>query len=70
MNSTGPSTVSGVQNMNVVVKVENTGVETLKLLNDPRGPLSKLPTNAFSISHKYGASPVFTGMKVSLISTI
>ena len=37
----GASEVNGVDNLKIVTTLENTGDETLKLLNDPRGPLSK-----------------------------
>lgn len=61
----GPSSeVNGVDALNVVTTVTNTGDETIKLLNDPRGILSKLPTQAFSITNAVGSSPAFTGAKV------
>ena len=64
---TGPEAVDGVQNLKVVTTLTNTGDETLKLLNDPRGLLSnKLPTQSFQITHQdSGAKPSFTGAVVS-----
>lgn len=61
----GPDTVEGVKNLKVVATVTNTGDQTLKLLNDPRGPLSKLPADTFSITDSSGKSPKFTGIKVT-----
>ncbi|KAF7793420.1 hypothetical protein EIP86_004532 [Pleurotus ostreatoroseus] len=41
----------------------NTGDETLMLLNDPRGPLSKIPAETFSIVHESDDAPQFVGVK-------
>lgn len=61
----GADKVNGVDNLKLVATVVNTGDETLKLLNDPRGPLSKMPTETFLIEHEAtGATPAFTGVKV------
>ena len=61
----GAEKVNGVDNLKIVAVVKNTGDETLTLLNDPRGPLSKMPTETFLIQHETsGASPSFTGVKV------
>lgn len=57
--------MDGVDNFNVLATVINTGSDTLKILNDPRGPLSRRPTNIFSITDaSSGAKPAFTGVKV------
>ena len=62
----GAEKVDGINNLKIVATVTNSGDETLKLLNDPRGPLSKLPTETFEIVHEEsGASPAFTGVKVT-----
>lgn len=60
--------VNDASDLKVTATVTNTGDETLKLLNDPRGPLSnKLPTETFQITHQdSGAKPSFTGAVVSL----
>lgn len=64
----GADKVDGVNNLKIVATVKNTGDETLKLLNDPRGVLNKLPTEAFQITHdNTGASPAFTGVKVKYV---
>jgi peptidyl-Lys metalloendopeptidase len=60
----GPSSVSGVENLKVVTTLTNTGDETLKLINDPRGPLSTMPADTFKITDSAGKSPEFTGIKV------
>ncbi|KAJ7576899.1 peptidyl-Lys metalloendopeptidase [Mycena floridula] len=63
----GPETAEGVGALKVVATVVNTGSETLKLLNDPRGPLSSSPTNTFLISDATGATPAFAGIKVKYV---
>ena len=61
----GADKVDGVNNLKITATVKNTGDETLKLLNDPRGVLNQLPTEAFRITHDdTGASPAFTGARV------
>jgi peptidyl-Lys metalloendopeptidase len=61
----GADKVDGVNNLKITATVKNTGDETLKLLNDPRGVLNKLPTEAFQIISESGESPTFTGVKVT-----
>ena len=62
---TGPDAVDGVDKLKVVTTVTNTGDETLKLLNNPLGPLSKMPTNTFAIiNEQSGGLPRFNGIKV------
>ncbi|KAJ8469577.1 hypothetical protein ONZ45_g10909 [Pleurotus djamor] len=63
----GPDAVTGVDNLKVVTSLVNTGDETLKLLNDPRGPLSKLPTETFAITDASGARASFTGIKAKYV---
>ena len=60
--------VDGVENLKVTTTVTNTGDETLKLLNDPRGVLSFFPENTFSITDPTGSRPLFTGAKVNYAS--
>ncbi|KAM5544051.1 hypothetical protein V8D89_002237 [Ganoderma adspersum] len=64
LNVTGSDAVHGVENFKVVATLTNTGDETLKLLNDPRGALHTLPANTFVITASDGSSPSFTGMGV------
>ncbi|KAL0951695.1 hypothetical protein HGRIS_008371 [Hohenbuehelia grisea] len=66
----GPQDVNGVDKLQVVATLVNTGDETLKLLNDPRGPLSKFPTNTFSITDASGSTPAFTGIKVKYVPKV
>lgn len=62
----GADNVDGIDNLKIVATVANTGDETLKLLNDPRGTLSKMPAETFLVSHDgSGATPAFTGARVS-----
>ncbi|TFK34427.1 deuterolysin M35 metalloprotease [Crucibulum laeve] len=64
---TGPDSVNTVEALKVVATITNTGDETLKILNDPRGPLSKLPTDTFAISEASGARPAFSGVKAKYV---
>ncbi|KAF5317550.1 hypothetical protein D9619_013141 [Psilocybe cf. subviscida] len=63
----GPAAVDGVDNLKVVATVTNSGDEILKILNDPRGPLSTRPTDTFSITDASGAKPAFTGIKLKYV---
>ncbi|KAG9126741.1 hypothetical protein FRC07_002148, partial [Ceratobasidium sp. 392] len=56
--------VTDVDNLHVLATVSNTGSETLRLLRDPRSPLSQYPTEAFGIVNSSGARAEFTGIKV------
>ena len=60
--------VDGVKNLKVTVTVINTGDETLRLLNDPRGVLSSFPENSFTITSAAGSRPSFSGAKANLPS--
>jgi peptidyl-Lys metalloendopeptidase len=59
--------VTDVENLKLVATVTNTGTETLKILNDPLSPLSKLPAKTFTITDASGRSPIFTGIKVKYV---
>ena len=61
----GPSNVHGVDNLNITTTVKNAGDEVVRLLNHPRGPLSDLPTDMFTITNRHGLSPDFVGITVS-----
>ncbi|KAF9529057.1 peptidyl-Lys metalloendopeptidase [Crepidotus variabilis] len=63
LRTAGPSSVNSVGSLKVVVTLTNTGDETLKILNDPNGPLSRLPTDTFIIADKTGSTPNFSGVK-------
>jgi len=56
--------VDGLENLKVTTTVINTGGETLKLLNDPRGVLNSFPENTFTITDAAGSRPLFDGAKV------
>ena len=60
--------VDGLENLKVTTTVTNSGDETLKLLNDPRGVLNPFPENSFSITDTAGSRPSFNGAKVSCAS--
>ncbi|KAH8823607.1 peptidyl-Lys metalloendopeptidase [Flagelloscypha sp. PMI_526] len=49
--------VSETQNLTVTARIQNTGKVALKILNDPNGLLSTLPTNKFRVSHEGGDVP-------------
>ncbi|KAJ8462294.1 hypothetical protein ONZ51_g10989 [Trametes cubensis] len=63
----GPEAVDGVDNLKVTTTLTNTGDETLKLLNDPRGALHTLPANTFDITTDSGEKPSFIGVKVKYV---
>ena len=65
--SPGPPAVDSVEHLKIVATITNTGDETLKVLNDPRGPLNKLPTDTFVITDAKGAQPSFTGIKLKYV---
>jgi peptidyl-Lys metalloendopeptidase len=54
--------MDSVEHLKIVSTVTNTGDETLKVLNDPRGPLNKLPT-----ADAKGAQPSFTGIELKYV---
>lgn len=64
---TGPKSVNTVANLKVVATVTNTSDRILKLLNEPRSALSKLPAHTFSIADQTGASPEFIGIKYKYV---
>ena len=65
--SLGSPAVDSVEHLKIVATITNTGDETLKVLNDPRGPLNKLPTDTFVITDAKGAQPSFTGIKLKYV---
>ena len=67
ISSPGPQSVDSVEHLKIVATVTNTGDETLKVLNDPHGPLNKLPTDTFVITDATGAQPSFTGIKLKYV---
>ncbi|KAG8789538.1 hypothetical protein FRC12_013387 [Ceratobasidium sp. 428] len=58
------SVVTDVDNLRVAATVSNTGSETLRLLRDPRSPLSQYPTETFGVVNSKGGRAAFSGMKV------
>ena len=64
MTSVPNAEVDGLQNLEVTVTVFNTGDQTLKLLNDPRGVLSSFPEHSFTITNGNGSHPLFSGARV------
>ena len=56
--------ITDVDNLRVAATVSNTGSETLRLLRDPRSPLSTYPTNTFGVVNANGARAAFNGMMV------
>ena len=63
--STPNVNVDGLEKLKVTTIVTNTGDETLKLLNDPRGVLDSFPENSFHITDAAGSRPSFNGGKVN-----
>ena len=66
--STSNISIDGVQNLKVTATVVNTGGETLKLLNDPRGVLDPFPEDTFNITNPSGSNPSFNGVTVNHVS--
>ena len=61
--------MDGVDNLKVTAILTNTGNETVRVLNDPRGPLSKLPTDAFEVT-KDGTRADFGGIEVKYVPSV
>lgn len=59
--------MTDVNHLKVVATLTNTGDETLRLLNDPLSPLSRLPANTFAISNPNGAAPAFVGIRAKYV---
>lgn len=69
--SSGPESVNTVENLQVTATLTNAGDETVKLLNDPLSPLSKLPAEIFKITgDATGATPSFTGIKAKYVPEV
>ncbi|KAH8801258.1 peptidyl-Lys metalloendopeptidase [Flagelloscypha sp. PMI_526] len=63
LSLSGPESLDGEKNLTVTATIKNTGRLKLKILNDPRGMLSTLPTDKFNITHHGGMVP-FAGIAV------
>ena len=64
LHISGPQIVEGIENLKLVVTVTNVGDEILKLLKDPRSPLTgdSLPADKFIIVNAAGDMPLFNGV--------
>lgn len=60
----GLEAVDTVEHLEIVATVTTTGDETLKVLNDPHGPLNELPDDTSVINASKGAQSSFTGIKL------
>ena len=67
--STSNVSVDGLENLKITATIVNTGDETIKLLNNPRGVLNSWPENSFTITGFSGSSPPFSGGLVSRVSS-
>lgn len=56
--------ITDVDNLRVAATVSNTGSETLRILRDPRSPLSSWPTETFGVVNTDGSRAAFSGVKV------
>lgn len=59
--------VADASRVPISATVTNTGDETLKLLNYPKGVLSPAPADTFTISHSGGATPRFRGLAAKYV---
>jgi peptidyl-Lys metalloendopeptidase len=59
----GPQRVEGDEHLILTTVITNTGDELLKLLNDPRSPLSNAATDTFDIKDSAGKKALFTGIE-------
>ncbi|RXW21512.1 hypothetical protein EST38_g4321 [Candolleomyces aberdarensis] len=66
----GAEAITSADSFQVTTVITNTGDETVKLLNDPAGPLSKLPTDTFYITNSKGSSAVFGGIKAKYVPSV
>jgi len=66
----GPKFVNGVQSLVFTSAVTNAGNATLKILNDPRSIMGKLPVDSFIFKSEGGSSPVFTAVRVSYLPDV
>lgn len=67
--STPHTDVDGLENLKVITTIINTGDETLKLINDPRGVLDPFPEDSFIITNTAGSRPLFDGAMVNYASS-
>ncbi|KAF8633580.1 hypothetical protein AX15_001373 [Amanita polypyramis BW_CC] len=61
---TGPTSVTTVGDLRLSTFLTNTGDRPVKLINDPSGPLSSLPTQKFDVTDAFGAGPGFNGIRI------
>jgi peptidyl-Lys metalloendopeptidase len=67
VEASAPLVVSNIDDFEIKTTVTNTGDEPLKLLKDPRGPLSQWGTNTFETTNQDGAAAEFTGVYVRYV---
>ena len=60
--------IDGVGNLKVTATIVNTGGESLKLFNDPRGVLDPFPDDSFTFANPSGSRPSFKGARVNRTS--
>ncbi|KAF8686274.1 Lysine-specific metallo-endopeptidase [Rhizoctonia solani] len=60
------ATITDVDNFDVATIISNTGSETLRLLRDPRSPLSDLPTEKFAVVDSKGTRAEFNGIRLTV----
>ena len=70
VKASGPEVVWDVSHFDVSTRIINTGDETLRLLNDPRTPLSPFATNSFVVTNSNGLYPSFNGARVQYLPHI
>ncbi|KAJ3516853.1 hypothetical protein NMY22_g14110 [Coprinellus aureogranulatus] len=66
----GATSVKNIENFKVNTVITNVGDQPVRILNDPYGTLSKLPTNTFTITNSDGVRGEFIGVKAKYVPKV
>ncbi|KAJ3548999.1 hypothetical protein NMY22_g1045 [Coprinellus aureogranulatus] len=66
----GATSVENIENFKVNTIITNVGNQPVRILNDPYGTLSKLPTNTFTITNSEGVRGEFIGVKAKYVPKV
>ncbi|KAF9542862.1 zincin [Agrocybe pediades] len=70
LRTQGPASINSIDDFKVTTTLTNAGREPVKLLNDPRSPISPAPGDSFTIVNHRGDSPTFVGMIVRYVPEV